>query len=38
LFSFFFEPEDGGDIFLRNIGWLSTDYTVLYLRRQNFYR
>jgi hypothetical protein len=20
LFSFFFEPEDGGDIFLRNIG------------------
>jgi hypothetical protein len=24
-------PEDGGDMFLRNAGWLSTDYTALYL-------
>jgi hypothetical protein len=23
----FFDPEDGGDMFLRNVGWLSTDYT-----------
>jgi hypothetical protein len=29
-----FYPEDGGDIFFRNIGWLSTDYTVLYLRKR----
>jgi hypothetical protein len=29
----FFEPEDGGDTFRRNVGWLSTDYTVLYPRR-----
>jgi hypothetical protein len=28
-----FDPEDGGDMFLRNIGCLSTDYTALYLRR-----
>jgi hypothetical protein len=31
-----FDPEDGGTMFLRNIGWLSTDYTALYHRRQNF--
>jgi hypothetical protein len=24
----FFDPEDGGDVFLRNVGWLSTDYTA----------
>jgi hypothetical protein len=29
----FFDPEDGGDMFLRNVSWLSTDYTALYLRR-----
>jgi hypothetical protein len=29
----FFDPEDGGDMFLRNIGWLSADYTALYPRR-----
>jgi hypothetical protein len=23
-----FDPEGGGDIFLRNVGWLSTDYKV----------
>jgi hypothetical protein len=23
LLGIFFDPEDGGDIFLRNIGWLS---------------
>jgi hypothetical protein len=26
------QREDGGDMFLRNVGWLSTDYTVLYFR------
>jgi hypothetical protein len=25
-----FNPEDGGDIFLRNVGLLSTDYTAVY--------
>jgi hypothetical protein len=29
----FFDPEDGGGMFLRNVGWLSADYTALYLRR-----
>jgi hypothetical protein len=31
-----FDPEDGGDMFLRNIGWLSTDCTALYPRKQNY--
>jgi hypothetical protein len=26
LVGLFFEPEGGGDVFLRNIGWLSTNY------------
>jgi hypothetical protein len=30
-----FDPEDGSDIFLRNVDWLSTDHTTLYPRRQN---
>jgi hypothetical protein len=29
----FFRPEDGGDIFLPNIGLFSTDYMVLYHRK-----
>jgi hypothetical protein len=33
--SVFFDPEDGSDIFLRNVGWLSTDYTTSYARRYN---
>jgi hypothetical protein len=32
LAGLFFEPEDGGDMFLRNVGGLSTDYTALYTR------
>jgi hypothetical protein len=31
----FFDPEDGGDMFLRNVGWLSADYMALYHRRYN---
>jgi hypothetical protein len=30
---YFFYCEDGGDMFLRNVGWHSTDYTALYPRR-----
>jgi hypothetical protein len=30
-----FDLEDGGDIFLRNVGWLSTDYTASFTRRQH---
>jgi hypothetical protein len=33
LLGLIFETEDRGDIFLRNVGWLSTDYTALYPRR-----
>jgi hypothetical protein len=28
-----FDPEDGGDMFLRIVGWLSADYTALCPRR-----
>jgi hypothetical protein len=31
--TYFFDPEDGGDKFLRNIGWNSTDYMASYPRR-----
>jgi hypothetical protein len=27
----FFDSEDGGDVFLRNVGWHSTDYTAFYI-------
>jgi hypothetical protein len=29
----FLDSDDGGDMFLRNVGWHSTDYTALYPRR-----
>jgi hypothetical protein len=31
LLSLFFDPEDGGDMFLRNVGWHSTDCTACHL-------
>jgi hypothetical protein len=34
LLTLFFDPEDGGDMFLINVGWLSTDYTALYRRKE----
>jgi hypothetical protein len=33
LLGLFFDPEDGGDMFLQNVGLLSMEYTVLYSRR-----
>jgi hypothetical protein len=33
MIGFFFSPGDGGNMFLINVGWLSTDYTVLCPRR-----
>jgi hypothetical protein len=33
LLGSFFDPEDGDDMLLRNVGSLSTDYTALYPRR-----
>jgi hypothetical protein len=31
--TYFFDPENGGDMFFRNVGWNSTDYTASYPRR-----
>jgi hypothetical protein len=33
LINLCFEPDHRGDIFLRNVGWLSSDYMALYPRR-----
>jgi hypothetical protein len=33
LVQLIFYPEDGGDMFIRNVGWHSTDYTASYSRR-----
>jgi hypothetical protein len=33
LLGFFFDPEDGGDIFLRKVYIFSTDYMTLCPRR-----
>jgi hypothetical protein len=32
LFSLFFYPEVGGDMFFRSVWWNSLEYTVLYIR------
>jgi hypothetical protein len=29
-----FNPEDGGDMYLQNVGWLSTNYMAIYPRRK----
>jgi hypothetical protein len=29
----FFDPDGGGDMFFRNVGWFSAEYAVLYPRR-----
>jgi hypothetical protein len=36
LLGLVFDPEDGSDIFLRNIGSLSTAYMALYPRKYNY--
>jgi hypothetical protein len=33
LLGLFFYPEDGSDMFFRNISWISTDYTALHPKR-----
>jgi hypothetical protein len=33
LAEIFFDPEDGGDMFLRKFGCISTDYTASHPRR-----
>jgi hypothetical protein len=35
LLDLFIDSEDGGDMFIRNFNFLSTEYTELYSRRQN---
>jgi hypothetical protein len=35
LLSLLLDPEDGGNMFLRKVGWLSPDYTALYPTRWN---
>jgi hypothetical protein len=35
LIGLFFYPEDGGDMFLRIVVWLSMDYTAFCPRRYN---
>jgi hypothetical protein len=35
LLGLFFGPEDGGDMFLRNVDWFSTAYTALHSRTYN---
>jgi hypothetical protein len=32
LLNYLFDPEDGGDMFIRNVGCNSTDYTASYPR------
>jgi hypothetical protein len=34
FFFLFFGPEDGGDIFLRNVGWLSAEKIQLFVNKQ----
>jgi hypothetical protein len=36
LFGLFFDPEDGGNMLVRDVEWLSTDHTALHPRRKGF--
>jgi hypothetical protein len=36
FFSFLLNPEDGGDMFLWNFGWLSANYMALYPKKYNY--
>jgi hypothetical protein len=36
LFGLHFNPEDGGDIFLPNVSWITPEYTMLHSRRDIF--
>jgi hypothetical protein len=36
LLRLWFDPEDGGDMSLRNVGWLSTDYGIIHQKLENF--
>jgi hypothetical protein len=36
LLDSFFDTENGGDMILRNVSLLPTDYTVMFPRRQHF--
>lgn len=36
LLGYLLDPKDGGDMFLRTVSWLSTQYMALYPKRQNF--
>jgi hypothetical protein len=33
LFGLFFDPDDGGNMFLRNVRWVLANYTALYRQR-----
>jgi hypothetical protein len=37
LFGLLFSPENGADVFLRNVDWLSTDCTALYPRKSTLH-
>jgi hypothetical protein len=37
LIGLFFDPQNGGDRFLRNFGWLLMEYTALYPRKMELF-
>jgi hypothetical protein len=38
LLRLFFDPENGCDMFLRNVGGFSTEYTALYPKDRTFHK